>query len=61
MWVCLRFSSLAGSSFESDGCSSGGRGSVFGSTPLPVLILLPPVALDVPPVPVKPLAVSGKG
>jgi hypothetical protein len=29
------------------------------SPPLPILVLLPPVALDVPPAPVKPLVVSG--
>jgi hypothetical protein len=28
-WVCLPFSSPAGSGFESDGSSSGGRGSVI--------------------------------
>jgi hypothetical protein len=47
------------SSSEGESSSSDGRGSVFGSPPLLVSVLLPPVALDVPPAPVKPLAVSG--
>jgi hypothetical protein len=47
------------SSSEGESSSSSVRGSVFGSPPLLVPVLLPPVALDVPPAPVKPLAVSG--
>jgi hypothetical protein len=48
------------SSSEDESSSSDGLGSVFNSLPLPVPVLLPPVALDVLPAPVvKPLAVSG--
>jgi hypothetical protein len=44
------------SSSEGESSSFDGRGSVFGSPPL-----LVSVALDVPPAPVKPLAVLARG